>query len=298
MPANNKTAIAAKGAAAGLVPVALALLVQNAVVHTDGEQISAAATAHGGTTAVKCAQVENMRDCHSDYPTGCSPSGGYDPYLNLLKNTLSPPAPGAGFRYLTSLNDYADLESKTPKGVSKSNHFQFKDQLAALGEGQTMGLIGYLYYAKQSGAESSNCELTGDEDVDYHIGIGFDPAEAAKHGKLPASDKSLTQTSVIVEMTPHWRAFKNPNWNIDGVKAVVGRQVRVLGQLMLDSEHYPNPQQNCGLAGADTSKCWRASAWELHPVTQFQVCPADKTPCAADSKDWVELEDAAAKPAK
>ena len=42
----------------------------------------------GAIVAAKCEEVADLHACHSSYPTGCSPSGGYDAYLNYLKNYL------------------------------------------------------------------------------------------------------------------------------------------------------------------------------------------------------------------
>jgi hypothetical protein len=60
---------------------------------------------------------------------------------------------------------------------------------------------------------------------------------------------------------------------------VVGRQVKVVGQLLVDNEHNRD-SDNCARSGADKTKCWRASIWELHPVTNFLVCSTDS--CAKD----------------
>jgi hypothetical protein len=57
----------------------------------------------------------------------------------------------------------------------------------------------------------------------------------------------------------------------------------------VDNEHL-KASDNCVHPEADTTKCWRASAWELHPVIQFYVCPIGAT-CAQDSPDWTKLED-------
>ena len=95
----------------------------------------------------------------------------------------------------------------------------------------------------------------------------------------------MSTTSVVVEMTPHYRADYAPDWTLDALKAVVGKQVRVAGQLMADNEHYV-PKDDCGLPGHE-STCWRASIWELHPVTSFQWC--NVADCTKDPSGWVEL---------
>lgn len=277
------------GAAAGSIPL-LALLVGTAVLPTSTGGPSDVATQRGAA-AVKCeSDIEDFNTCHSDYPTGCSAAGKYDGALNLIKNQL--PRPKSDNVPVLDEPAYKKLEQKIPSGLAKSNHADFAEQLKALGEEEIHGVVGFLYYAKVTGAESSNCGLTGEENVDFHIGIGFDGDLASRirqSSKLSASDrKDLTQTSVIVEMTPHYRAFFEPDWTIDAVKAAIGKKVKVIGQLMIDNEHNV-PSQNCGFSDNPDPKCWRASVWELHPVTGFFVCDRDDNACDANSTDWAEL---------
>lgn len=279
--------------AAPFAPLALALLMQNAVLPGGGS----GAKEHGSEAAICEDDIEGFRGCHSEYPTGCTKAGRYDAYVNLLKNQLVPPTT-APFQFLGQ-SDFAGLEKNTPQELTRGNHADLKDDLAKLGEGRVFGVNGYLYYAQKGGtSESANCQLSDIDDIDYHIGIGFDSALAAKllakaakkPGALTDTDRSkLTKTSVIVEMTPHYRAQFRHDWSLDLVKSVLGRQVRVVGQLMADNEHN-NTKDNCAHAGANQTSCWRASIWELHPVTQFQVCKATSK-CADDSADWVDLED-------
>ena len=41
----------------------------------------------------------------------------------------------------------------------------------------------------------------------------------------------------MVEMTPQYRADFAPEWTIEALKKLLGKQVRVVGQLMADNEH-------------------------------------------------------------
>ncbi|MBV9761851.1 MAG: hypothetical protein JO340_14920 [Acidobacteriaceae bacterium] len=280
---------------APFVPVALSLLLSRSILPVAAPEGEAEApNANGGAPVVATceADIGSVEVCHSYYPTGCSKSAhpAYDPYLNLLKNQLLPPSSPA----LLQLDRQAfiDLNSKTPAGLRTGNHAQFSQQLGALQEGQVASLIGYLYYAQYGGkSESVNCQLGDPDEIDFHIGIGFDPTLAGKlsqHQRLtPDENATLEPTSVIVEMTPHYRAHFEPDWTLDALKNVLGRQVRVTGQLLIDNEHVAG-NANCGAPHADTSKCWRFSAWELHPVTKFEICQSDSQPCAAG--DWVALE--------
>ena len=313
---------------APFAPLALALLMKGAPSNQTGAASTQPHTQPASTEqatlstaqAAKCEEVTDFQDCHSRYPTGCSAAGGYDAALNLLKDELTPPS--TPLKYLTQ-QDYASLDAHIPAGLSRNNHGQFGSQLKDMGEGNVYGLIGYLYYSQHTGAESSNCDLTAagppnDPDysnVDYHIGIGFDPtvAQSLRGGAVPAaadanaalakrkakptsggtSFPTLQQSSVIVEMTPHYRFhFESGTWTYDNLQKVVGRQVRVVGQLLIDNEHNL-PSQNCATAktAADKQSCWRASVWELHPVMRFQVCSRGTNDCSPnDSAEWVELD--------
>jgi hypothetical protein len=290
MPANNsQTNHTFSRYVAPLAPVALALAMnfvpsnktptptQNGPIVIDGISIEAA----------QCADtVTDFQACHKDYPTGCSKAGGYDPYLNYLKNLTPSAATGNSVLNQTAFDT---LNTNTPAELGQSNnHATYKDQLSQMGEGKQFGLVGYLYYYESTGAESSNCELTGVPNVDFHIGIGFDQTLASQvNATTPAKPpKALQQQSVIVEMTPHYRAQFEPDaWTLANLKPALGRKVRIVGQLLVDSEHN-KPADNCALTNK-TASCWRYSIWELHPVTSFEYC-ADNS-CTEASGNWIPI---------
>jgi hypothetical protein len=284
MPTTTRQNKTAAMGAAGLAPLAIALAAGAILPSGSG---GGSSTGPGNTTtAVKCEEgIENYHGCHPAYPTGCSNTGDYDAYLNFLKNQ-EPARTVIPVRIFTGTGDYKDLDSRTPQDLGKSNHAELKDQLTAMGEGQPHAVIGYLYYAKQEGAESSNCELTAPDDTDFHIGIGFDQSVAASLTKPGGKAAGLDKTAVVVEMTPQYRAAFAPEWTLAALQQTIGKQVKVVGQLMADNEHN-EPKDNCGLPGAGAS-CWRASIWEMHPITSFQFCTLD-TACAAAGPGWQDL---------
>lgn len=274
---------------APFAPLAIALLAQAALLKTAPS--GTVSTEHPADEAAVCEEeIPTSQECHSEYPTGCSKAARYDPYVNLLKNQLVSPAKKPQ-RIFTG-DDYGTLEERLPPDLTKENHVEFKDDLAKLGEGHVVGLVGYLYYAKKGGKESSNCQLEDPDAIDFHIGIGFDRELAAKltsKAKLTSGERTeMNQTSAIIEVTPHWRAQFKPEWTLAAFATAIGHQVRVMGQLLVDSEHY-SPKDDCAFADASL-KCWRASVWEIHPVTRFEVCKSGDS-CTATSGDWVDLED-------
>lgn len=268
---------------APLAPLAISLLTQATLP-----------TPSGTDTAQVCGdEIPTYLECHNQYPTGCSKAAKYDGYLNYLKNLLVLPTK-APERFLTATKDFDTLEQGLPHDLTRTNHKDLEDKLGKLGDGHVTGVIGYLYYAKKGGIESSNCGLNDLADIDYHIGIGFDPELAAqlRSGQKLTPDQRrqqktvMDQTSIVVEMTPHWRANFRSGWSLDALAPAVGHKVRVVGQLLVDNEHY-DPKDDCGFQNAQTS-CWRLSIWELHPVTDFQVCNSDD--CTETSHDWIDLE--------
>ncbi len=285
------------------IPLAIALLHNAVVAPTKGGGGAATAGPSAKVEAVVCGEsIEDFNACHSEYPTGCSSNGNYDPYLNLMKNqtawkSMEP------VRFFTSLQEFDQLEGQLEQlpgaGLGKSNHGDYLTQLADMGEGQIHGVIGYLYDIKVEGKESSNCQLdpgVDNENVDFHIFIGFDPAIAEKirdRKSLTTAEKAATKKqSVIVEMTPHYRDRYHPEWTAQAVQAQEGQQVKVLGQLMVDNEHDVSGQ-DCGRKDA-TANCWRGTVWELHPVTDFEVCASGT--CTQASAGWTPLAEEGSNP--
>ena len=249
----------------------------------------------GTLQPTKCKDVPDFKACHAKYPAGCGKTAksNYDSYLNFLKNQVPDPALALN-RIFSELKDFQSLDEATPPGLKRSNHAEHAETLADQGEGNIFGVIGYLYAVTREHEESTNCYLDDGVNTDFHIWIGFDEEVATKlrGGWKPkgAALREIKQEGVIVEMTPHYRAQHHPKWTLTRVRAQVGRQVKVIGQLMNDNEHLI-PTQNCAHPDADFDKCWRGSAWELHPVIQFYVCPSPGTPCSEDSPSWKKLDD-------
>lgn len=88
-----------------------------------------------------------------------------------------------------------------------------------------------------------------------------------------ASDKARH----IIEVTPRWRAIKakasatgkcGVDWSTTALaNSLVGKWVIIAGWMFFDGEHadedkntHPNGKHN-----------WRATAWEVHPVTGIQL---------------------------
>lgn len=253
--------------------------------------------------------------CHKNYAAGCalpkdphnkskfgppdpSYSPRYDAYLAYFKNqipSVQPKSQGI-LNQVDFVSKYRSALQATPK-ITKSNHKAVSAQMLALGEGQYYTVVGYLYYQKlSSGGEACNCDIQkSDPGDDYHIGIGFSQALATTAEELNNNEQDpkfskLEKGSVVVEMTPHYRAkYHNGKWTEPKLDKALGYQVKVVGQLLLDNDHM-GADAVCSASHA-SSTCWRLSPWELHPVTEFYVCSA-KTGCDGNTTTgWTALDD-------
>jgi hypothetical protein len=122
-------------------------------------------------------------------------------------------------------------------------------------------VVGYVFDVRPGGIESANCHARDADQRDTHITLALDP------GRGNGSER------VIVEVTPRIRtlmASRGVDWSTRALRRdLLGRWVRVTGWLLFDSEH---AQQSENTAPARPAN-WRATAWELHPVTAIAIVP-------------------------
>lgn len=240
-------------------------------------------------------RMSTVNDCHENYETGCVKKGPptYDPYLNVLKNQMPPPDLEPTRTLNKAFFETKERETAKLQGLGEKNHASFAQELANLGEGEIVALVGYLIHVKKMDKESCNCQMNDEEeDVDFHMWVGFDEKPANDYIARRITKKELEKQKpfgVVVEMSPFYRHthFKD-SWTYDKANKAVGRQVKVVGMLLMDNEHN-NRTENCGYTIATPkSDCWRMSAWELHPVTQFYVCEGSQR-CTVNSPNWTPL---------
>ncbi len=163
--------------------------------------------------------------------------------LNRLKNRYTEPAP-------QEIDTGATLAALLRPGDDRG---RWSEQRGAT-------ITGYVRAAKPGGFETSNCLAVGRQWRDTHIELVLDPMDG-------------TSLPVIVEVTPRWRAMmaaKGIHWSSATLhKSIVGRWVRVTGWLMFDSEHAAAAENTAPGRARD----WRATAWEVHPITAMEVVP-------------------------
>ncbi len=134
-----------------------------------------------------------------------------------------------------------------------------KDRVADF-EGAPVSVVGFLSHkiaVENSGkGESTNCHLTGDDEVDWHMYLTDSPAQPIA-------------SAIIVETTPRVRPAHK--WTPEMLKQFVdsNTQVRISGWLIYDFEHV-------NVIGKQ-----RASVWEVHPITRIEV---------QQNGQWVDLD--------
>jgi hypothetical protein len=115
---------------------------------------------------------------------------------------------------------------------------------------------GYVVRVHDAGPESANC--LSRTRVDTHI-------EMAPRPDAPPAER------VIVEVTPPMResaASRGVDWSTATLRSqLTGRRVRVEGWLLFDAEH-DEESENTRPAHRGN---WRATAWEIHPVTAIAL---------------------------
>ena len=120
---------------------------------------------------------------------------------------------------------------------------------------------------KPGGKETVNCGDTAKNHRDAHIELLLVPTDTAK------------QRRVVVEITPRWRAFmgsRGEDWSTPTLKTRLEKKwARFTGWMFFDGEHDDESENTT----PNRSENWRATAWEVHPVTAIRVCSAGPMSC-------------------
>jgi len=191
-----------------------------------------------------------------------------------------PPAPAQGFENYHRCGMEGDARSQAVRALNRLKNrytaptpeqINFKATLAAmLAPGNDIGrwrvaygaeLTGYVHDVKVGGVETVNCHARDPQYRDTHIELVLDPMNSGATRR------------VIVEVTPRWRAImagKGVDWSTRALRdKLLGRWVRVTGWMLFDAEHKDESENTA----PGRARNWRATAWEVHPVTAIEVVP-------------------------
>jgi hypothetical protein len=123
-------------------------------------------------------------------------------------------------------------------------------------EGRAAKIEGYVVGVTRGGIEAANCYSLRVRDTHIYV---------ARSLNAPPRE------CVVVEVTPRlkeWAQRQGFDWSESALESVlIGRWCRIEGWVLFDSEH-AQESENLSAGGA---KNWRATAWEIHPVTSITV---------------------------
>lgn len=207
----------------------------------------------------------------------CGPRGdAVDDGTNYNKNRADIPASS----HLVTIDAIRSLpDTALWRFTNRKNWTAADSALVIPYEGLPLTVEGYFEIVKPqktsapSGSgnvgESPNCHSWAEGDTDWHIALVGDPSETEEE-------------SVVIEPTPRSKR-NNPGWIPATAAAIAVRRspsaardeanasrVRVTGFLMLDPVHPSHIEGKC-TSNCANRKFFRATLWELHPVTKIEV---------------------------
>ena len=126
-------------------------------------------------------------------------------------------------------------------------------------EGKAATISGYVVHvSKRGSSETCNCHETDPLFTDTHIEVVMDQTHASKNQRI------------VVEVTPRIRAMmadQGVDWTSDALQNLEGKLVSFTGWMLWDWRHLKDSENT----DPGDPQNWRASSWEIHPVTSIEV---------------------------
>ncbi|HEY0078507.1 MAG TPA: hypothetical protein VGB73_07655 [Pyrinomonadaceae bacterium] len=152
----------------------------------------------------------------------------------------------------TALPQEADFDRR----VTLETLLQPLDDRGRWSESRAVVVEGYVVGVGAGGIEAANC---------------FSPVRRDTHIYLSSRRDAQTRERIVAEVTPRirdWARHHGRDWSEAALRReLAGRWCRVEGWLLFDREHEEEAENTSpGRPGN-----WRATAWEIHPVTSIEV---------------------------
>jgi hypothetical protein len=174
------------------------------------------------------------------------------------------PCPQAGCSITPARREFATLKNRTSvptdadfdRAVTLDALLEHGDDRARWSESRAAAIEGYVTDIREGSAEAANCFSLTRRDVHIHL---------ARRADAPVLE------TIVVEVTPRGRdaaRARGLDWSLDALRRdLPGRRCRFEGWLLFDREHADESEN--GAPGNPVD--WRATAWEIHPVTGIEV---------------------------
>jgi hypothetical protein len=184
--------------------------------------------------------------------------------LILTLALAQPNCPRQGLALFPEARQLARLKNRTdpPQQLDFDESFTLAamlepgDDRARWSQSRAGVIEGYVLEVQAGGMESANCYCPSRRDIHIHIAL---------------YPEATLQERVVVEVTPRmrdWAERQGMDWSEPALKRdLAGRWCRFEGWLLFDLQHAAESERTApGRAGN-----WRATAWEIHPVTLIRV---------------------------
>lgn len=177
--------------------------------------------------------------------------------------TGDPNPNGSDYQQVSALNElknryHAPTDAQLDSSVTLARMLDPGDDTGRFDDGRGALIEGWVDRVRVGGIETVNCHARTTQYRDTHIEVSL------------AMGAGETQR-VIVEVTPRWRAAmaaRGVDWSTHALEQLLtGKRVRFRGWLLFDREHVANAENT----NPGNASNWRATVWEIHPVTQIVV---------------------------
>jgi hypothetical protein len=172
--------------------------------------------------------------------------------------------PASGLAFSTERRELQRLKNRTAvpqpadfdPAVTLTKMLQPGDDRERWSQTRAARVEGYVVSIANGPIELTNCYLPCSRDIHIHIGLRPD---------------APPREQLVLEITPRmqeWARRQGRDWSEETLRGeMLNHWCSFEGWLLYDSHHADEAENNApGRAGN-----WRATAWEIHPITNFQI---------------------------
>ena len=184
--------------------------------------------------------------------------------LTTVVVLLTRDCPAAGIAFSQEERDFHRLKNRTAlpqpadfeTSATLSSLLQPGDDRGRWSASRAARVEGYVVSIGKGPIELVNCYLPWSRDT--HISVALTPNASVRE-------------QVVLEITPRmeaWAKGHGQDWSLGTLnRELLGHWCSFEGWLFFDSNHAAEAENTAPQA----SNIWRATAWEIHPVTRFEV---------------------------